>query len=156
MKKIISLIIITSLCVMSLVGCGNKKESNVAVPDKGTAISITMEELNEKVDHNQAKAGQYIDNNTYAITGYASEIYSDYVVLFAERNENTKTEHYEKELDKKLEWEFVVYAYMSSDDLAKIDRNDRITVYGFFTEVGTDDMDDKVDRTFMKLDNAQF
>ena len=69
MKKIISLIIITSLCVMSLVGCGNKKESNVAVPDKGTAISITMEELNEKVDHNQAKAGQYIDNNTYAKYG---------------------------------------------------------------------------------------
>ena len=115
-----------------------------------------MEELNEKVDHNQANAGQYFDNNTYAITGYASEIYSDYVVLFTERNENSKTEHYDKELDKKLEWEFVVYAYMSADYLAKIDRNEIITVYGFFTEVGTDDMDDKVDRTFMKLDNAQF
>ena len=69
MKKLASLILVASVCMVSLVGCGDKKESNVAVPDKGTAISITMEELNEKVDHNQAKAGQYIDNNTYAKYG---------------------------------------------------------------------------------------
>ena len=31
-----------------------------------------------------------------------------------------------------------------------------VAAYGFFTEVGTDDMGDKVDRNFMKLDNAQF
>lgn len=155
MKKIISLCLILVLS-LGLVACGGKEDNNKAALDKANAVKLTMEELVEAIDFNQAKAAQYIDNKTYCITGYASEITADYVVLFAEAGEKSNVNHYEKEIDKKLEWEYVVYAYMPTAELAKINTNDRITIYGVFTETNVDDMGDKIDRTYLKLDNAEF
>lgn len=69
MKKIISLIIITSLCVMSLVGCGNKKESNSQQEENNNSETATLtkdEMLNSAQALTREEINKSIENVAFA------------------------------------------------------------------------------------------
>lgn len=88
MKKIVSLILIASICVMSLVGCGDKKESesSESINDKGTATivtnqgdteNITAEELMAICDGNEASFEKKYMGAEISFIGTVSKIKTD-------------------------------------------------------------------------------
>ena len=88
MKKIVSLILVASLCMMSLVGCGDKKESDSSesVSNKGIATVVTnqgetetvcAEDLMAACDGNEASFEKKYMGAEISFVGTVSKIKTD-------------------------------------------------------------------------------